>query len=342
MSPGPAYRTDETLAARWGRRALTFPGFMLAASIAIALLPVVLPLAVLVDVVRRRGPLAVTRTALFFGGYLACESLGIVACFFVWILSGRWLGVGEGGFYRANVAFQRIWGHCIFEVARRVFGMRFVVEGEAPRPGGRPLIVFIRHVSAADTALPVELCSWRWGFHVRLVMKRELLVDPCLDIPGNRMPHVFVQRGGQASGETARLVALAEGMGPGEALVIFPEGTRFTPKKRAQGLARLRAKGPSGALALAESLSSTLSPLRQGPLALLAQNPGADLCVVAHRGLEGAGTFADLVDGGLCGREVRIRIAHLRFEELPRDAEGQARLLTTLWRDVDAFARGEG
>ena len=49
-------------------------------------------------------------------------------------------------------------------------------------------------------------------------------------------------------------------------LMIFPEGTRFTEEKRAAQIAQLRERGHWQALALAESLHHTLSPLRRTEL----------------------------------------------------------------------------
>jgi hypothetical protein len=126
-------------------------------------------------------------------------------------------------------------------------------------------------------------------------------------------------------------------MGPGEALAIYPEGTRFTPAKRTRVLAKLRERGPSLALELAEQLQHTLSPLQKGPLALLAQNRGADLLVIGHTGLEVTGSLPALFRGGLIGKQVHIFIRHIPFAQLPNTAEGQAELLAQLWLEVDRF-----
>ena len=73
------------------------------------------------------------------------------------------------------------------------------------------------------------------GHHVRFVIKRELLSDPCLDIAGNRMRNHFVDRGATHSGpELAALQELTTDMGDDTCAVIFPEGTRASPEKRAR------------------------------------------------------------------------------------------------------------
>jgi 1-acyl-sn-glycerol-3-phosphate acyltransferase len=126
-------------------------------------------------------------------------------------------------------------------------------------------------------------------------------------------------------------------MGPSDMLIIYPEGTRFTPARRARTLEQLRARGPSPALALAESLQHTLPPLRKGPLALLAENPGAHLLIVGHAGFEGTGSFAELTRGELCGKEIRVRSWLVPFDSIPREEEARIALLSDHWRKIDAF-----
>ena len=61
-----------------------------------------------------------------------------------------------------------------------------------------------------------------------------------MDLVGQRLPNVFVRRGsGRPAREAALVASLAEGLGPRDGVVIYPEGTRFTPAKRARALARL-------------------------------------------------------------------------------------------------------
>jgi hypothetical protein len=53
----------------------------------------------------------------------------------------------------------------------------------------------LRHASIGDTLLASALVGRPHGiFWLRYVLKRELLWDPCLDVVGNRLPHVFVDR----------------------------------------------------------------------------------------------------------------------------------------------------
>lgn len=326
---------DESIVARWRRRAVTVPVLLLLWGLGTAALTL-LPLVALGDVVARRR-FGRSRTLIFFAAFLWCELLGLAAATAIWLLVWR----SPARYLAANAWLQARWGHTLFAAARWLYAVRVRVEGEVPRPGSAPLLVFVRHVSTGDTVLPIELLAFPLGWRVRYVLKRELLLDPCLDIVGHRLPNQFVRRQSDKTDEqVARVVSLLDGMGSGDALVIYPEGTRYSAKKREQALARLRDKGPSPALTLAEELGHTLSPLRAGPLALLERNRGADLLVLAHRGLEGFASLASLTSGALVGGELRVKLLYTCFADLPRDAAGQRRRLAELWREVDRFAAG--
>jgi len=200
--------------------------------------------------------------------------------------------------------------------------------------------VFIRHVSTADTLLPVVLLTGRAGIVLRYVLKRELLWDPCLDIVGNRLPNCFVRReSGQSAAEIAAVVRLLDGLAAHEGVLIYPEGTRFTPAKRERALARL-AEGPAtepALLARARALTNLLPPRLGGPLALLESNPGADVLFCAHTGFEGTRSLADLMAGGLVGTTVRVRLWRVPFAEIPRTRSAMASWLYDHWARMDAW-----
>lgn len=330
----------ESLATRWGRRAITIPTTFVLTSASTILVPVLLPLLVVIDLLLRRR-FGLSRTALFIWSFLWCETIGIFAASCLWIVFWGGTGSSKQKFVRANSRFQAIWVQTIFSSARALFGVRLSVDGTAPPPGNRPLLVFVRHASTVDTGLPIVLLSYPLRYKLRYVLKRELLFDPCVDIVGQRIPNRFVRRGDRTNDEVERVVGLYENLDSHDAIIIFPEGTRYSPRKRDELLTQLRKRGASRALDLAESLHNTLSPLRKGALALLEKNPGCDLVVIAHRGLERAISFAAFTRGTLVGANLAVRISHVPFESLPTEAEAREELLAKLWRDVDAFADGK-
>jgi len=326
----------EATATRLGRRLLTIPLYLLMAVALLGALPLVLPLAVLGDLVLRRR-FALARCLLFFVVYLVCEGVGIAAAGALWLVALVRGDAGSAADLARHYALQRRWAKALLAAGAHLFGFRLELRLE-DGPGTAPVIVFMRHASVADTVLPAAILSDRFGLRLRYVLKRELLLDPCLDLVGNRLPNCFVRRGsGEAAREVAAVVALLDGLGPRDGVLIYPEGTRFTPEKRARLLARLEASGDVAALERARAFSRVLPPRPGGPLALLDANPGADVLFVAHAGFEAASTFWELLGGALVGRTVRVETWRVPFADLPRDAAGRQAWLQAQWLRMDAW-----
>ena len=318
----------------WARRAVTLPSLLLITLAWITILPLTLATAAIVDVVRG-GSWPVLRCCAYLTLYLLAELAGVVAAFGLWLGSGVWAGASRAAYLRRNLALQSWWANLLYRGAERLFALRTVVEGDdVVTPG--PILLFVRHVSQADTLLPVVYVTRRHGIALRFVLKRELLWDPCLDIVGHRLPNVFVQRG---SGESAREVAavqrLMEDLGPDEGVLIYPEGTRFTARKRERVLARLASRATPDVLQRARALRHVLPPHLAGPLGLLERNPGADVVVCAHTGLEAAGSPSALLGGVLVGSTVRVRFWRLPYAEIPAGREARIAWIFDVWSSVD-------
>lgn len=308
---------------------------------ATAALPVSLVVAGVTDLIPRR-PWPVTRTVLFLTVFLWAETIGILLAFALWCRFALVMSRRRTAFLEANHRLQRAWARALFHAGARLFGLSTVVEGLEQLEAPGPLLVLVRHASTVDTVIPVVLLAPH-GWHFRYVIKRELLLDPCLDIVGHRLPNVFVARGaGRTDEEVERVIQLAGDMGPKDALILFPEGTRFTPSKRARLLERLEASGDEATLAFARSLSATLSPLRRGSLTLLERTQAADVLVVAHTGIEAAGSMADLLQGGLIGATLRVRLWRFRAADVPREPASARSFLEDVWQGVDAFVTSAG
>jgi 1-acyl-sn-glycerol-3-phosphate acyltransferase len=179
---------------------------------------------------------------------------------------------------------------------------------------------------------------------LRYVLKNELLVDPCLDIVGNRLPNLFVDRGGQDS-ERARqgVAALMQGLGAEEGVLIYPEGTRFSAAKRAALQARY---GESTDLGKQLRRWEILLPPRLGgTLAMLASNPGRDLVFCAHAGFEGSSHFSNLINGSWMGALIRIHFWRVPYEDVPHDRDAMVPFLFRQWdrmqETVRALAAGQ-
>jgi 1-acyl-sn-glycerol-3-phosphate acyltransferase len=225
------------------------------------------------------------------------------------------------------------WGTSLFRWLCRYLSLTTSVEGtENVLPGH--VLVFIRHASIIDTALPVSFISNATGLRLRYVFKRELLVDPCIDVAGHASPNYFIDRGGSPAEELAGIRALAMDLGD-QGVLLYPEGTRFTERKKEIALKRL-AKTHPDLVPVAQSFRHCLPPKPGGALTLLEAAPDADVLVVAHRGLEGLAEVTDLLSGSVVGKEVQISFWRIPAAEIP-SGDARRRWLFDLWKRVDDF-----
>jgi 1-acyl-sn-glycerol-3-phosphate acyltransferase len=314
------------------RRLVTIPTMLVAALLTAAVAPVTLPIALLVDL-GSRGKLAATRTNLLFLAFCLAEVIGLAAVVWIWIRHRD-----RASFIAANHRTQRAWALTLFRAATRIFSVRVEVEGGQQLAAPGACLIYLRHASTLDTLLPFALDLRHATGHertFRYVLKHELLSDPCLDIVGNRLPNCFVRRGSDHHHrEVERVLRLADDLGPREAVVIFPEGTRFTIQKRERGRARRDE--------LSTQLTHTLSPLRAGALALGCYADELDVVIIAHAGLEAAGTLGDLLFGGLTRATLRIRVWRVPARDVPRRGAEFRAWLGERWLEVDAFVASAG
>ena len=138
--------------------------------------------------------------------------------------------------------------------------------------------------------------------------------------------------------EIARIRSLAADLGERQAVVIYPEGTRFTRARR-ERLQEKYAGEPLGAQATA--LRHTLPPRLGGPMALLDAAPDAEVIFCGHIGFEGVTRIGSLFDGALIDRQVRARFWRVPAAEVPIRREERERWLFERWAEIDAWIEGE-
>ncbi|MFU8806980.1 MAG: 1-acyl-sn-glycerol-3-phosphate acyltransferase [Bradymonadaceae bacterium] len=318
----------------WKRRALTIPLWLLLAII----LPVVLPAVVLVLLIYdliRPSRFSATRTAIFFTHFFVLEAMGLVIATWIWIRG--LLGLEKTAYQLANRRLQRWWARGLFWGSVRIYSMNIDIDGLELLEDPTPSVVLSRHASTLDTMLPLAVVRELKLF--RYVIKAELLASPALDVVGQRFPNVFVRRGtGDPEKEIRRVLALSQDLEENAAVMVYPEGTRFTAKKRERLLKKF--DDDKEMLALAKSLKYTLPPLREGGVKLL-MSTRTDVVFIAHRGIDRAGAMSDLIKGGMTRAHLEISIWRVPAEEVPRDADGVRDFLMENWRRIDRFV-GEG
>jgi 1-acyl-sn-glycerol-3-phosphate acyltransferase len=317
------------------RRLITIPGFAIGWALWLAAAPVWLPVAMLVDLLRRSQGVAL-RSAALVSVYLSCEVVGILASGGLWVWM-RIRSVDPERWTDLHFRLEAWWGTTLFRAVVRLFGLRLEVESDANLRRG-PYLLLLRHASTADTLLASALVSRPHGLRLRYVLKRELLWDPCLDIVGHRLPNVFVDRFSEESAREARRVqTLARGLGARDGILIYPEGTRFSEAKRRRVLERLREKGDAKLLEYARSLASVLPPRPGGTLGLLEAAPEADVVVCAHTGFEGAASLGEIWRGALLHRMIRVQFHRIPRDEIPTEREARIAWLREEWQRVGAW-----
>ena len=310
------------------RRLLTVSSYFLLWVLLTLLAPLWIPLTFVVGLVRRKQ-YVVLRLLMFFWTFLGIEMIGLVLAAGIYLIT-------PGRVKRRQDLFFRLecwWGSSLFTWLCRYLALTTQVEGQENVLPGH-VLVFIRHASIIDTALPVAFLSNERGLRLRYVFKRELLVDPCIDVAGHASPNYFIDRGGSANEELSGIRGLAMNLGD-EGVLLYPEGTRFTERKKRIALKQL-AKTHPDLVPLAESFEHCLPPKPGGALTLLEAAPDADVIVIAHRGLEGLANVSDLLSGSVVGKTVEVSIWRIPAEEIPKGEE-RRRWLFDLWKRVDEF-----
>ena len=306
------------------RRLISIPAVVLAFLAVAASLPATVPLCAIAALFP--GSRGALRSLCFLTSYLAFEVMGLAACAWLWIQ--RRLGWRDhASFIAGNYSLQRWWASGIKNSAARLFRVTFDIDGSDQLPG--PAILVARHASIADTVLPITLYAAPHDVRLRYVLKRELLWDPCLDIVGNRLPNVFIERGTGDPQQAALVVALIQNLEPNGGVLIYPEGTRHTPAKREVQLARHQ--HDSERLQQLERWPDLLPPRMGGVRGLFTNNPGLDALFCAHVGFEGSTDVRSLISGAWMDTRVQVEFWRVPFADLPTEPDDVQPFMFSQW-----------
>jgi 1-acyl-sn-glycerol-3-phosphate acyltransferase len=266
------------------------------------------------------------------------ETVGVAAA------AGLWL-TGRARDVEAHSRLQRWWAARLMASLRVTCGITIHVEGvEELHPA--PVVLLVRHASLADSLLTAWVVTEHAQLRPRIVLKRELLADPCLDIVGNRLPNCFLDRAAEDSTPgLAEIERMGDTMDDRSVSIIFPEGTRANPAKRRRALERIAERDSARAERLS-GLAHVLPPRPAGTRALLRGAAAVDARVAVgwHVGFDGLDTFAGILAALARPRTpIRMRVARV---DPPSQLEGAEfdRWLDDLWvqvdRDVAALGAG--
>jgi 1-acyl-sn-glycerol-3-phosphate acyltransferase len=339
VSASPLFRDDGPLGARIIRRVRGITLEVIAFIVVTVLLPALLAVAAIVDLVlwlKRRKPWVAVRLMAFLWWFLFGEMRALATIFGIWIVTGGPFGIGS---MRRRIMLYRLrvrWAAGHLGGIRVLFGLRFEIEGlDKATPG--PVTIMMRHASIIDNMLPDSVVARTHGIGLRYVIKRELQVIPTIDIGGRWVPTNFVRRAsGDAEAEISRLLQLAHDLHEGEGILIYPEGTRFTPSKLKRAKEIVRERQPELA-PVADRLQHLLPPRLGGPLALINEAPEVDVLFCGHVGFDGFQHISDVWAGELVGSVIGIKFWRVPASDIPNDEAEQAEWLFGEWQRMDEW-----
>ena len=296
VTRGPLFPDDSSRSTRLQRRAkgiVVEVGGLVALT---ALFPLLLPAAAAVDLalwVVRRKPWMAVRLLGFAWWFLLGEVRALLGITGVYLRTGGPLGRRSLARRRRIYDLRIAWAQRILGGVTKLFGLSWEVEGVG-QAGPGPVVILIRHASIIDNTMPDAIVGDRHGMGLRFILKRELNAIPIIDIGGRMVPTNFVRRASaDAATEIAKLRTIARDLGPGEGVLIYPEGTRHTAEKLARAQERIAERQPEIA-EHANRLRNLLPPRLGGPLALPDEAPHADVVVCGHVGLDGFEYISDI------------------------------------------------
>jgi 1-acyl-sn-glycerol-3-phosphate acyltransferase len=329
------------------RRVRRFSGPLLIGALlaAVVSLPVLVVVAVVVSV-WLPGRWYALRLLCFALVYLALEVVGLAAAAWLWVVSGFGRRSDAPWFRAAHYTLLRQLLDVLMRMAQRLFALRLVTDGASwsPLDDGVPgstnaMVVLSRHAGPGDSFLLVHTLMNRDHLRQpRIVLKDMLQLDPLIDVYLNRLPNHFVSSDPAVGLSSLEAIAdLARGLGEEDALLIFPEGANFTPRRRFRAIERLRNRGLKSATRRAEAMRHVLPPRPAGVTAALQAAPHADVVFVAHTGLEHLSTLRDVWRALPMDKTLYLRWWFVPASEVPRDEAGLTDWLYQWWETIDAW-----
>jgi 1-acyl-sn-glycerol-3-phosphate acyltransferase len=284
----------------------------------------------------------VLRLAAFALNYCVVELTVIVVAGLLWlrhVVRGRHGVAWERRWVTANQgvlawALGRVLG-----AGRRFLGFEVVVVESSDTTGLAevdPILVLARHGGPGDSFALVHLLLTRYHRGVRIVLKDILQLDPALDLLLNRLDCCFIGPGsGDERDTTERLAQMASSLGPGDALLLFPEGANWTPERRRRAIRHLWHHHKAHAARAATLMTNVLPPRPDGVFTCLDANPALGVVVVAHAGLDRMVRARQVWDQLPLATPMTVRA--WPTAEVPIAAEDRLAWLTLEWAVVDEW-----
>ncbi|MFQ5523283.1 MAG: 1-acyl-sn-glycerol-3-phosphate acyltransferase [Acidimicrobiia bacterium] len=322
------------------RRVLLGPAVVGAVSLAVATLPVMVPVAAFVSRYVP-GKWRILRIIWFLFLYMLVNATSLVALFLLWVGSGFGWKVDSPAFMQAHYRLLAWMLRRVVASAKFTFKLTLVREGPRPRTVGqgerRPALVLSRHAGPGDSMLLMDALTNGYHRRPRIVLKEFLQWDPAIDVILNRLPCAFVPEGRKGAPVIEAIRTIAADLGPDDAFVIFPEGGNYTRWRHLRAIEKLTEMGRPDLAERAADLENTMPPRSAGVMAALeAAPPKSDVFFVGHAGLEAFLGMGDIWRGMPMDTRVAVKIWPCPAESIPPAGE-QEDWLYDMWAEIDEW-----
>jgi len=325
------------------RRPVTITVWLLMSTVCLVLSPLLLGLAWFYSTVSGRPqPWIFARLVI---AYFALELAALLACGALWLASGGGVLMGSETFQRLHYRLLRLFVHSFAGCWCALLEIE-VAEGESPEAtralrADRPLLFFSRHAGPGDTIFLIDLLLTRFDRLPSVVFKQSIVIDPCVDLIGHRLPHAILNTAEPERCE-ARIEEVAMGLRDRGVLLLFPEGGNFTAERRRLAIGKLWRKGRRSEAQEAESMTHVLPPRSTGALAALRGNPDADVIFAAHTGLGLAAFPRELWRAAPIGRTLKTRMWLWPAADHPEEPQEQSAWIYNCWKQIDEWVEEQG
>lgn len=277
--------------------------------------------------------------------------LAAMCCFYLLLelvtlapLLGTWLLRPLRGRDRAADADMALIGWALglmLAGARVLLGFQVELEepsDTAPFDQEAPVLVLARHGGIGDSFALAHLLVSRYHRRPRIALKQALMWDPLFDVALSRLGACWVP-GSSVPARRRGVQTMAESARPGDALLLFPEGANWTPRRRLSAMSRMWRAGRGSELRTAALLEHVLPPKTGGVLTCLDARPDIPVVVIAHTGLDKITSAGDLWRALPFRSPMRIR--WWPAAPAPRLEDERVQWLITEWAVVDQWIAGE-
>ena len=318
------------------RRPAAVIGLVMSAIVIPVVAPIALVVAGIIELVRRDSRFRRVRAVLLISGLVLVDFAGMVITATVWLFSPVGMGVNRPKIQERYGTVMTWWTNRLLAVISRTAPLPLDLSQLDPELLAGNAIVIGRHRSLLDAILPSVILG-NQGRMVRYTLKDDLQYNINIDLVGQRMGHVFVNRSPKdLERQLEPIRELGRTIDEDSVGVIFPEGTFFNEKRKARAVAALRRRDPRHA-DIAETMQYLLPPRPAGTLALLEGAPDADIVVLGHVGFEKLGTLRSIFENLGANHSIVAKAWRFARADVPNEPSAQIDWLFDRWKELDVW-----